>query len=65
VRKEGGREGGKRKRARLGPAARCWMAENVTVDAPKLNLPGNAERLIKCFRQGVGLPFAISPVLVF
>jgi len=30
------------------------MAENVTVDAPKLNLPGNAERLIKCVRGGGG-----------
>jgi len=46
------------------------MAENVTVDAPKLNLPGNAERLIKCVRQGASRPsaalsLAISPALVF
>jgi len=69
---EGGGGGNERERE-VGsgqPATRCWMAENVTVDAPKLNLPGNAERLIKCVRQGASRPsaalsLAISPALVF
>jgi hypothetical protein len=70
---EGGRGGGNEREREVGsgqPATRCWMAENVTVDAPKLNLPGNAERLIKCVRQGASRPsaalsLAISPALVF
>jgi len=69
----GGGGGGNEREREVGsgqPATRCWMAENVTVDAPKLNLPGNAERLIKCVRQGASRPsaalsLAISPALVF